>query len=304
MAAQMQGGPAFNNGVLSNTEVIADETRQRSLALLLGQITNDSYNLWLNAVPNDGSAPQIVAQPKSIEHFNGATFTWLGGSTAIDNPVARVEREVSPGTWKTFADGSGEVQTMVGFPTGVAGVAQTWLGMQSWMWTANFEGYAAHPTRLGSTPPGNYRFVVDGKSRQNMADVTYHFVSAVFTVSNWGGLNVQNAVVDSVGNVSFDFAPVVYPRSYSSPFKFVQDNGDQRICDQCSFRPWARKGVAKSAVVTVRRKSGTVQTFAATLTNGHYKAATKLLTGDQAFIAPGGLRDNNNETNRAQIVLR
>ncbi|HZP11166.1 MAG TPA: neutral/alkaline non-lysosomal ceramidase N-terminal domain-containing protein [Nevskiaceae bacterium] len=304
MAAQMQGGPAFNNGVLSNTEVIADEQRQRATALLLGQITNDAYNFWLNAVPNDGDTPHIVVQPQSIEHFNGATFSWVGGSTAIDNPIARVEREYAPGKWQPFADGSGEVQTMVQFPNGAQGVVTTWTGGEPWHWTANFEAYAAHPTRLGSTPPGNYRFVVDGKSRQSMADVPYHFVSNPFTVTNWGGLGVQNAVVDTLGNVSFDFAPVVYPRSYSSPFKFIQDNGDPRICDQCTFRPWAKKGVAKSAVVTVKRANGTLQTFAASLSNGHWKAATKLLSGDQAFIAPGGLRDNNNETNRAQIALR
>jgi hypothetical protein len=253
-------------------------------------------------VPNDGATPQIAYQPQSIEHFNAATFSWIGGSTAIDNPTARVERLVS-GKWQPFADGTGEVQTMVGFPVGIAGVAQTWAGKEPWFWTANFEAYAAHPARLGSTPAGTYRFVVDGKSRQNMADVPYHFESQPFNVVSWGGLSAQNVAVDSLGNVTFDFAPVVYPRSYASGFRFIHDDGNPRICDQCTFRPWAKTGVAKSAVVTVKRKSGTVQTFAATLTNGHWKAATKLATGDQAFIAAGGLRDNNNETNRAQVSL-
>jgi hypothetical protein len=115
---------------------------------------------------------------------------------------------------------------------------------------------------------------------------------------------VRNVAVDALGNVSFDFAPVVYPRSYSSPFKFVHDDGNPRICDQCSFRPWAREGAAKSAVVTVTRKNGAVQTFGASLSGGHWKANTKLLAGDTAFIAPGGLRDNNSETNRGAIALR
>jgi len=52
-------------------------------------------------------------------------------------------------------------------------------------------------------------------------------------------MGVQNVALDAAGNVSFDFKPIVYPRSYVSPFKFVHDNGDPRMCDQCSFRPWA-----------------------------------------------------------------
>jgi hypothetical protein len=128
-------------------------------------------------------------------------------------------------------------------------------------------------------------------------------VSTPFTVSNWGGLAVQNVALDASGNVSFDFAPINYPRSYASPFRFIQDNGNARICDQCSFRPWARKGVATKATVTVRRKSGAIQTYPATLVGGRWKANTVLLVGDRASIAPGGLRDNNNETNRGELLL-
>src|SRR5262249_41964718 len=47
MAAQMQGGPAFDNGVLSDSVVLADEARQKSLALALGQLTNNAYETWL-----------------------------------------------------------------------------------------------------------------------------------------------------------------------------------------------------------------------------------------------------------------
>jgi hypothetical protein len=303
MAASMQGGPPFNNGVVNNTVAIADESRQRALALTLGQLTSNAYNVWMNVVPSDAGPARIVAQPQNVEHFNAATFTWVGGNTAIDNPIAKVERETSPGVWKLAADGSGEVQTMVKFPEGLGGVIDTYVGNMEWQWIANFEAYAAHPTRLGSIAPGRYRFVVDGKIRQNMADTPYRFVSNPFTVANWGGLNVQDVAVDGVGNVSFAFAPIAYPRSYSSPFRYIQDNGNPRICDQCSFRPWARKGFEKSAKVTVVRANNTQQVLNATLVNGRWKAATKLLPGDRAFVAVGGLRDNNNETNRAALPL-
>jgi len=302
MAAQLQGGPVFNPGV-TQAVAIADESRQRSLGLALGQLTNDSYDFWLAAVPNDLGPARVVTQPQNIEHFNGATFTWVGGNTAIDNPLARVEREVSPGVWKTAADAAGEVQTMVKFPLGVTGVAGVWTGGFEWQWIANFEAYAAHPTRLGSIAPGKYRFVVDGVIRQGGADQPYHFVSNPFAVTNWGGLGVKDVVTSAVGDVSFAVAPIAYPRSYTSPFKFIQDNGSPRICDQCTFRPWARTGVAKSAQVTVVRANGTQQIFNATLANGRWSAPTKLLAGDRALISAGGLRDNNSETNRGAIAL-
>jgi hypothetical protein len=31
----------------------------------------------------------------------------------------------------------------------------------------------------------------------------------------------------------------------------VQDNGDPRICDQCTFRPWAQEGLLDRAEVSV-----------------------------------------------------
>ena len=57
---------------------------------------------------------------------------------------------------------SGEVQTRVHWPQGVPGIVETYAGQFAWEWTANFEAYEAFPARLGSTPLGTYRFVVDG----------------------------------------------------------------------------------------------------------------------------------------------
>ncbi len=57
---------------------------------------------------------------------------------------------------------TGEVQTRVHWPQGVPGIVETYTGQFAWEWTANFEAYEAFPARLGSTPLGSYRFVVDG----------------------------------------------------------------------------------------------------------------------------------------------
>jgi len=48
----------------------------------------------------------------------------------------------------------------------------------------------------------------------------YHLESSPFDVAAWPG------------------GPV--PRSYASSFPFVADDGDPRICDTCTFRPWRR----------------------------------------------------------------
>src|SRR3546814_9096922 len=74
------------------------------------------------------------------------------------------------------------------------------------------------------TPPGRYRFCVEGRSRQSFAFVPYAFCSNAFVVAPWHGLAVKNLVTDSSG-VRFD-SDLNYPRSYAgSAFGFVTDNG-------------------------------------------------------------------------------
>src|SRR3546814_7471743 len=102
-----------------------------------------------------------------------------------------------------YADQTGQVPVRVEFPDGVTGVLRSYVGLQEWIWTANFEAYGAFPARLGSTPPGRYRFCVEGRSRQSFAFVPYAFCSNAFVVAPWHGLAVKNLVTDSSG-VRFD----------------------------------------------------------------------------------------------------
>src|SRR3546814_6366496 len=74
-----------------------------------------------------------------------------------------------------YADQTGQVPVRVEFPDGVTGVLRSYVGLQEWIWTANFEAYGAFPARLGSMPPGRYRFCVEGRSRQSFAFVPYAF---------------------------------------------------------------------------------------------------------------------------------
>jgi hypothetical protein len=299
MAAALKGGPAVAPEP-HDTALQADEARQTALALALGKVSSAAYDSWLASLPNDAGKAEVLAQPTAITRFQAATFSWRGGSNAVDNPVASVQRLVH-GTWQPFADQSGEVQTMVAFPKGAAGVANTYAGQQEWKWTANFEAFDGFPARVGKTPVGSYRFVVDGQIRQAGKNVPYSITSEPFAVGHWRGVTVSDIAVDN-GSVSFA-AGSSYPRTYTSPFRFVKDDGNTQICKTCSFRPWASSAPVRSAVVTVTRASGTTERVRATLVDGRFVAPTALGTGDRAVIRPGDLRDANRETNGTELVL-
>ena len=114
----------------------------------------------------------------------------------------------------------------------------------------------------------------------------YAFCSEPFAVTVWNGVGIANVTAGS-GTLGFDVADIAYPRSYEgSPFPFVSDNGEPRICDQCSFRPWAQRGWFQRAELEVTRAGGAKETLAATC-NAQGKACkvnVNLASGDQARI--------------------
>ncbi|MEQ1439147.1 hypothetical protein AAG565_07270 [Fontimonas sp. SYSU GA230001] len=241
MGAVLQGVGALAAELLDPLAQI-DEARQQAEATLVGQLAGGGYALWQAGIPDDAGVPQPLIQPTDITRFAAAHFTWRGGSTAVDSPHARVERETAPGLWLPVAGSAGEVPVRVEFPNGLPGVLTTWTGTQEWRWSASFEAYSAFPARLGSTEPGRYRFCVDGRARKGGATAPYAFCSESFEVSPWGGIAIEN-LSRSGSTVSFDVPAIAYPRSYAnSPFPFISDSGNPRICITCTFRPWAAVG--------------------------------------------------------------
>ncbi|PXV66623.1 neutral/alkaline ceramidase-like enzyme [Sinimarinibacterium flocculans] len=255
LGAAMQNGPELAPEPLDLLAEV-DELRQQTLSRTVGAASAVAFDAWQAGMPDDAGEPEPLQQPADITRFAMAQFVWRGGSTAIDNPRVTVQRETAPEQWVDHADQSGEVVTRVEFPDGVPGVLRTYAGMQEWIWTAGFEAYSAHPARLGSTPPGRYRFCVEGRTRQSFATQDYAFCSAPFTVSVWDGIAIENL---SVGDdaIAFDVASVVYPRTPGeTAFPFIADNGSARICDTCTFRPWARTGAFERAVIEVTGEEG------------------------------------------------
>jgi hypothetical protein len=299
LAGSLKGGPALAPEPL-DALAQADEVRETAFMTALGQLSSAAYDAWLAALPDDAAPAAPITQPSNITRFQAATFKWRGGSNATDNPVASVQRLVD-GQWVPFADQSGEVQTMVQFPIGVQGVLNTWTGKQEWQWTANFEAFDAFPRAVvpgGQTPAGTYRFVVDGQIRSGRANQAYHLASNSFTVAPWGGLTATDAQrTDS--SLSF-VAAANYPRTYTSPFPYIHDDGDKILCKTCSFRPWAKTGNVTAVTVHVVR-GATEFDVAATLTDGRWVVAIQ--PGDVVTIPQGGIVDDFGESNGATIAL-
>jgi hypothetical protein len=281
-----------------------DEQRQSAVATALGQASGNAYDAWRSALPNDVGPAAPITQPESIKRFDAATFSWRGGSNAVDNPTVKVQRLVGK-HWTDFADQSGEIQTKLQFPEGVPGFVDTYAGAQEWVWTAGFEAFDAFPAEIGSTPEGEYRFVVDGLIRQGGADAPYHLESNTFTVSAWDGLEVADLRAEPNGDVSFTVSSA-YPQTYESVFPYVsvhmigeasEDAVNDPFCDTCSFRPWATSGTVQSATVTVIGPYGSTRLVPAQLIDGRWVAEAHLGSGQSAFLAAGDVVDSYGEVN-------
>ena len=288
----------------------ADEARQVAWTNALGQTSGILYDRWRAALPNDKGPAAATGQPTDIKRFDSTTFSWRGGANAVDNPTVEVERLVD-GQWVDFADQSGEVQTKLQFPKGANGFFNTYAGNQEWIWTANFEAFNAFPAEIGSTPAGDYRFVVDGLIRQNGTDTRYHLESQTFTVSPWNGVRVSGERLEEDGSMSFTVESKYPELDEGAAFPYVKhhlknetDRGELRPadirswCDTCSFRPWARSGEVERVIVDVTRADGTTEQVEARRgEDGRWYAPTDLYVGDRAVVATGSASDNYGETN-------
>ena len=314
---------------------IPDEVRQLAMSRALGATSLATYEAWQNSLPVDGGVVgEVITEPSAepIERFSAATFSWRGGSNAVDNPVVAVERRVD-GEWVPFADQSGEIQTKLDFPNGANAFADTYTGSHDWVWTANFEAFNALPAGIGSTPEGTYRFVVqgrttaaeveqecdEGESEVQLVEDTrdyrcYRAESAPFEVVAWDGINVGDLRVEDDGSVSFDVDPIEYPKSYESVFPYIKTSGktaqgddviktdelQKPFCTTCTFRPWAFGSKVASATVTVERADGTTEQVPATRgEDGRWHADAQLYEGDRAYVAEGGVVDEYGEANAA-----
>ncbi|MDP9183523.1 MAG: hypothetical protein M3P04_12200, partial [Actinomycetota bacterium] len=291
---------------------LADEQRQEAEAVALGQLSSAALDGWTAQVPDNAGPAVPVTQPRSITRFDAATFRWVGGDNWTDNPVVVVQRRDKARGWQTYATQDGEVQTVLDQPGGVVPtLVDNRTGAQRWTWTASFEAFDAFPRADvpgGQVPSGTYRFAVRGLIHQGGQASAYKLFSRPFAVSPWTGVKASRLVRRADGSIAFTTASVSYPRSYTSPIRWVHDDGGAKpgagslVCKTCTFRPWASSSAVVSAVVTVLNPQGkAVRTVRARLVGGTWVAATHLKSNERAVIVPGGLRDGYGETNGSAI---
>ncbi len=276
MAASLKGGPDVELTAKDRAAAVED-ARMDATARAIGAAAEATLPAYEATLPADGGTPQVVTQPADVTTFDAAEITWVGGSTYTDTPHPTVERCVDtsgacdphdPSAWELFATGEGEVQAVVDYPS-VAELPLQQAGQFEWRWTATFEAFAseidqpdARGVRRDRTPPGQYRFVVDGCHRGPVpgaagpdgsghacpsADPTgrvaaYSLTSEPFTVRPWDGLTVDDLQADGP-TVSFAVGPapafpvawsntdhlglrgpaIDLPDSYDSPIVFIDD---------------------------------------------------------------------------------
>ena len=337
MAGLLHNGPALTAELMDPKEIV-DQAIQDAKGIALGAAAETLIPAYEALLPDDGGTPRILNHPSDITRFKTAFFTWIGGSNYTDLPDVKVQRFVD-GEWKTFGDMSGEVIVTLEFPEGAPSAVPYLLGQQQWRWTAHFEafdGSASSLARTGSTPAGQYRFVVDGDHRDGRRANDYHLESRTFEVRRWGGITVEDLDIEPDGHVSVQIGPrntvnvpgigavrigpIDYPDSYASPIPFIRNNRTftrdpaapndptklEWFCNTCTFRNWADTGRVTQVKVTIRRAAGGAVTSLATLgPDGRWHTAQTLLPGDTATVEIGNVRDeygNFNATGSATVT--
>src|SRR4051794_9085399 len=206
---------------------VADQNSEDAKVKAVGEASHAGVAAYALTLPDDGGDDKTLTQPKDIERFDSATFSWDGGNNYTDNPYATVWHNYgtdSAPDWQPFADGSGEVPLTLKYPQSSEGtfdpaaIAEGVVGYraqpQEWKWTATFEAFVSQfplvdmqGNTYTATPPGEYRFEVHGQWHRDGTVKDYTRTSRTFTVSPWSGITVDGAQTDSGGHVVFGAGP-------------------------------------------------------------------------------------------------
>jgi hypothetical protein len=271
---------------------VADRAFNEAKAQALGNSGEQAAAAYQASLPDDGGEAGVAEQPKDLQRFGPAFMSWIGGDNYTDMPSVRVERQGADGRWTEFADQSGELPVTLKLPQVAPDSGPAYLsGGQVWKWTATFETFVSRydlGDRPQATPPGTYRFRVNGLRQRNHAQVPYSLTSREVLVGAWSGLQANDLRAAGDGTVSFVVGPITpraipganpaataaigpidYPDSDAAAanahgVRYVKDvkslvrdpqaPGDptqfEWYCLACSFRPWADFGTATKATVT------------------------------------------------------
>jgi hypothetical protein len=195
-------------------KTVADQAAEEVKVKAVGEAASAAASAYGKTVPDDGGSAKDMTQPKDIERFDAATFSWDGGNNYTDTPRVVVQRRDGK-KWELFANQFGEVPMTVKYPGTEAHEILTYRqGGQRWRWTAAFEAFVSRfdlfspqGRRYRATPAGEYRFVVRGKWRRGGRDAAYKRVSDTFRVKPWDGITVVDEHLDADGHAVFRAGP-------------------------------------------------------------------------------------------------
>jgi hypothetical protein len=311
-------------------KVSGDLATNDARAQALGGTASSAIAAYEARLPDDGGKPRALTRPGDLERFDGTYFSWSGGSNYTDDPRVRVQRLVR-GRWQDYADQAGQVPVTIRYPEGTDAPSYESGGFE-WRWTAHFEAFSSFVRASEGnrgTPPGTYRFVVDGRRRQGRSVVAYRVTSDRFEVGAWSGISVNDLRVDRRRRVSFrvgprtvrglkdergklsaEIGPIDYPDTYSyergGPLpRFIEnkvtgqrdpDDPDnparvEWFCTDCSFRPWIDFGDARRATVTFFRRGRRTRRVRARLARGRWRTSARLRRGETAIVGRGCVQD-------------
>ena len=210
-AVAAQHAPEYLPGAAKE---VADQHSEEAKVTAVGEAAAEGVKAYAATLPDDGlGTPADVIEPKDVQRFDAATFTWVGGNNYTDMPLVTVQRRIGS-RWVTFADQSGEIPISVKYPASdPSGLATYRAGGQVWKWTATYETMVNRFDLVDpagrtyrATPAGTYRFVVRGQRRSGNRDAAYSVISDDFHVAPWHGITVGN-VSTAAGQISFDAGP-------------------------------------------------------------------------------------------------
>jgi hypothetical protein len=306
-------------------KTMLDLEHNEGRAQAIGELSANGIREYERSLPDDRAA-KVVTHPGDVERFGAATFTWVGGSNFSDNPRVRVQR-FDDGKWTEYADQSGEVPVTLKYPPAEEGPAYRVSGSE-YQWTAHFEAFVSWfdlGDRPRATPPGVYRFVVEGQRKQGSGPVPYKLESRSFAVGPWSGVALQDfgdggftvgprrtIKVPKQGNnpeVEAQLGPIDYPDTYKSTVPYIKPDrfavrdpaapNDPSLFEWfchgeargCAFRPWLDTGDLARVVFTFVSPSGKVDRVAGAKQGDRWVAGRARRSGESVYIESGDACD-------------
>lgn len=224
LAAELQGDEEATSR-LSAVEA-GDRGRREAVYRALVAAEESSVRGYRASIPPAGDGVgDAVAQPESVDRFETATFSWVGGSNAVDLPRVTLQRRTD-GEWVDVTDSrSHELVVLTDHPP-LSEEPET-LPEREREWTVAWEV----PWNAAG---GEYRFRVDGTARGTPgsseesffdpagANTSYEVVSESFDVRSEGELPLSEAYTSldsSDGRVSGRIA-------FEAPFRAIDRPDD------------------------------------------------------------------------------